>query len=54
MLSLSAPERPCALPLGKDTHNLEINPLGGGMIRINRWLPKALPPPSTPPGLTPY
>ena len=29
MLSLSAPERPCALPFGKDTHNLEINPSGG-------------------------
>ena len=28
-LSLSAPERPCALPFGKDTHNLEINPSGG-------------------------
>ena len=25
-LSPSAPERPCALPFGKDTHNLEINP----------------------------
>ena len=43
-LSLSAPERPCALPFGKDTHNLETQPPQAALIQINRWLPKALRP----------
>jgi hypothetical protein len=42
-----------ALPFGKDTRNLQINP-SAALIQINRWLPKALSPPPTPPGLTPY
>lgn len=38
-----------ALPFGKDTRSLQINPLAA-LIQINRWLPQALArlPPSAP------
>src|SRR6202521_377541 len=41
-----------ALPFGKDTRNLQINP-SAALIQINRWIPNKHcrgPPPSTPPG----
>jgi hypothetical protein len=42
-----------ALPFGKDTRNLQINP-SAALIQINRWIPnkhcRGPPPPSTPPG----